>query len=130
AICTTGRGPSGNFASQMRQARTSRNRRFSDIQSFPCEWISPASMMLPSGGSRNLRTSGSDLLFLLEELERARPCVGGSLGSMTPVGGIFERVTGTAIDFDVDPFSSDLHTLFERSNLVGRNPPIESAENS
>ena len=32
ANCTTGRGPSGSSASQIRQARTSRNMRFSDIQ--------------------------------------------------------------------------------------------------
>jgi hypothetical protein len=70
------------------------------------------------------------LLFLLEKFDRARPRVGGSLGPMTPVGGIFERVTGAAVDFDVNSLSSNLHTLFERSNLVGRNPPIESAENS
>jgi hypothetical protein len=67
---------------------------------------------------------------LLEEFERARPRVGGSLGSMTRVSGIFERVTGAAVDFDVDSLSSKLHTLFERSNLVGGHSPIESAENS
>ena len=32
ANCTTGRGPSGSAASTIRQARTSRNMRFSDIQ--------------------------------------------------------------------------------------------------
>jgi hypothetical protein len=68
---------------------------------------------------------------LLEKLERVKPCLGGGRWSITPfVGGIFERVTGASVDFNVDSLSSSLHTLFELSNLVGRDPPIESAEDS
>jgi hypothetical protein len=39
-------------------------------------------------------------------------------------------VTGAIVDFNIDSFSSSVHTPFERSHCVRRNPPIERAEDS
>jgi hypothetical protein len=82
-------------------------------------------------GVRTLSNGRCRLLRLLEELKRMRPRVGSDLWPITTfVGGIFERVAGAVVDFNIDSLSSGVHTRFERSNLVGRDPPIESAEDS
>src|SRR6185312_8361433 len=39
-----------------------------------------------------------------------------------------ERVTGAVADFNIDSLSCNVHTNFERSNLVRRDPPIEITE--
>jgi hypothetical protein len=47
------------------------------------------------------------LFRLLEKLERMKPCVGGGRWPITPfVGGIFERMAGAIVDFNIDSLPS------------------------
>src|SRR6185437_9830320 len=144
ASCTTGRGPNGSSASQIRQARTSRNRRFSDIKSLskkrhmffrvrghPLPTVSKDPDRSPSfRGPNGRRDGGCRSIWLFEELEGFEPGDRSGLWSITLlVGEVRKGVTGAIVDFNIDSFSSSVHTPFERSNFVGRNPAIERAEN-
>ena len=67
---------------------------------------------------------------MFEELEGFEPGDGSGRWSITLlVGEVRKGVTGAIVDFNIDSFSSSVHTPFERSNFVGRNPAIERAEN-
>jgi len=132
ASCTTGRGPNGSSAAQIRQARTSRNRRFSDIKelSVNIHTVFRVRGRISLLGQMTYAT-GMLTHSLVKELECCEPGDRSGLGPITPlVRGVLKRVTGAIVDFNFDSLSSSVHTPFKRSNLLGTNPPIESTEDS